>query len=117
MLGYLAHRCERLTNSGLYMRLSDLLTAGHLHRFTKVWPDGRSYEERFYDVRTCLLVDEIGPARQHQLDQGEIAADAVIEWFKDEDDLEVAALAERSPFLARREDSFPLRAAMQSSGA
>ena len=39
VLGFLAHRCERLADSGLYMRFSGLLAAGALHRFRRILPE------------------------------------------------------------------------------
>ena len=56
-------------------------------------------------------MDEIGPARQHQFAQGEITAAAVIDWFANAADLNERTLAERIPFLPRREDHYPARAA------
>jgi hypothetical protein len=91
VLGFIAHRCERLADSGLYMRFSGLLAAGALHRFSRIQPDGRSFEECVYDVRTALPADAIGPARQHQLEQGEITAAAVIDWFKNAAELSPSA--------------------------
>ena len=88
VLGYIAHRCARLADSGLYLRLSNLLAANSLHRFSKIGSSGRTFEECIFGVRTVLPVMEIGPARQHQLDQGTIAAQAVIDRFKDADDLD-----------------------------
>ena len=110
VLGYLAHYCERLFDSGLYLRFGDLLAAGAMHRFDKLWPDGRASEERIYDVRTVLPADEIGPARQHQLRQGELAAAAVTDWFENADSLDEETLVDAIPFLPRREDHYPVRA-------
>lgn len=80
-----------------------------MHRCMKTYRNGLTLQEPFYDVRTVLLADEIGPARCDLLEQGEIAAGVVLEWLKDAD-VDERELAERIPALPRREDSFPLRA-------
>jgi hypothetical protein len=110
-LGYLVHSCDRHRDGGLHMLFDDTLMAGGQHRFTKVYPGGHAFEERFFDVRTVLLADEIGPHRQCQLEQGDIATAAVLGWFRDADGLATAELAELIPCLPRREDHYPLRAA------
>lgn len=111
VLGFVVHYCERLADSGMHLRISDLLLAGGMHRFMRTCPNGRQHEERIFDVRTCLLVDELlGPARKSQLDQGEIAAAAVLGWFKEGDDVGERALAARIPFLPKR-DSYPAQVA------
>jgi hypothetical protein len=91
------------------MRFSGLLMAGAVHRFTKTLADGRSATEAVYDVRTTLSVDETGARQQRQLEQGQIAAEAVLQWFECADDLDEAALAEKIPALPRHPDSYPAR--------
>ena len=112
VLGYLTHHSEKHRDGGLHMLFSDLLTAGSLHRFMKTSPDGREFEEAVYDVRTVLPADEIGERRQSLLEQGSIAADVVFEWFESEDGADEQELAERIPYLPRREDSYPARSAV-----
>jgi hypothetical protein len=108
VLGYLIHRSAKHADGGMHMAFNDLLAVGSLHRFTKIRANGRPIERCFFDVRTVLPTDEIGPSRQSLLDQGNAAAAAVIAWFKDTD-CDESALAERIPRLERREDIYPLR--------
>ena len=108
VLGYLTHKSAKHTDGGMHIVFSGLLTAGAMHRFTKTCRNGKQVEETVYDVRTVLLVDELGDSKRPMLDQGRAAASAVIAWFKDADPHE-SALAERIPRVERREDIFPLR--------
>ena len=97
----------------MHLRFASVLTAGALHRFTKTYPNGRAIEETVYDVRTVLVVDEIGISKQSLLEQGSAAAQAMIAWFAQADGLDETTLAEQIPVLPRREDSYPAR---QASG-
>jgi hypothetical protein len=64
VLGYLTHRSPKHIDGGMHMVFSDLLAVGALHRFTRTYRNGKQVEETVYDVRTVLLVDELGPRRQ-----------------------------------------------------
>jgi hypothetical protein len=109
VLGFLAHRGSKHLGGGLHLRFSTVLAAGGLHRFVKTYPNGRVVDECVYDVRTVLAVDELSPSKAAMLEQGQIAAGAVLEWFKGGDDLDENALAERIPRLPRH-DSYSARA-------
>jgi hypothetical protein len=75
----------------------------------KAYPNGRTLEEAFYDVRTVLSADEIGDSQWSMLEQGRAATHAGIEWFASKDPPCEKELAERIPYLAPREDCYPLR--------
>ena len=102
VLGYLTHGSKKHVDGGLSLLFSKTLLVGSLHRFD---------EETFLDVRTVLPVDDIGPGRQSLIDQATAATSVVLEWFANAEDLDERELAERIPFLPRRQDSWPMRAA------
>jgi hypothetical protein len=108
-LGYLVHRSEKHANGGLCLKFSDLLVVGSQHRCIKTYPNGRQFEDAFFDVRTVRDANEIGDSKWSMLEQGRIAAGVVAEWFEGEDGLPHSELAERIPRLERREDIYPLR--------
>lgn len=105
--GYLTTAPRNTSAAGF----SDVMVAGGLHRFMKTQSNGRPFEESFFDVRTVLPTDEIGAGRAHQLEQGGIVADVIAEWFENADGPSVKELAEKIPFLPKREDHYPTRAA------
>ena len=108
VLGYLTHRSPKHIDGGMHMVFSDLLAVGALHRFTRTYRNGKQVEETVYDVRTVLLVDELGPRRQGLLEQGNAATSAVIAWFKGAaGEFDEKQLAERIPRLERRGDDYP----------
>ena len=109
-LGYLTLRSVEHANGGLSLLVSNILVVGSQHRCVKIYPNGREFEEAFFDVRTVLDANEIGPANQSLLEQGRIAAAVIAGWFEGEDDLPHSELAERIPPLPRREGIYPLRA-------
>jgi hypothetical protein len=116
VLGFLTHRSKKHVDGGMHMVFSDLLMAGSLHCFTKICDSGRQFEETIFDVRTVLLVDNLGDSQWALLEQGRTAAAAVVAWFRDsEGDLDEKQLAEAIPRLERREDVYPLRAAARCS--
>jgi hypothetical protein len=108
VLGYLVHHSPKHIDSGLSLLFSDTLMVGPLHRFTTTSSRGRPIDEAFFDVRTVLSVDEIGDSRWSTLEQGRAAASAVLAWMGNDPPSE-EELAERIPFLPRREDCYPLR--------
>ena len=75
----------------------------------KTYPNGRWFEDVFFDVRTVLDASEIGPNKQSLKEQGRIAAGVVAAWFACEDGLPDRELAERIPALPQRQDIYPLR--------
>ena len=108
-LGYLTHKSEKHVDGGLNLLFADTLVTGSLHRCMKTYPNGREFEDAFFDVRTVLDASEISPGKQGLKEQGRIAAAAVAEWFEREDGLPHKELAERIPRVERREDIYPLR--------
>ncbi len=105
--GFIAGSSDRLADSGLYLRFGEVLLAGGLHEFAWAGPKSGPHAVRIFDVRTVLDVDGIGPARQPQLDQGEIVSDVVSEWLRNDDDLDETTLADRIPALPRHEGHYP----------
>jgi hypothetical protein len=95
-------------DGGLNLLFSETLLVGSLHRFVTTSARGRPIDEMFFDVRTVLAVDELGDSRGAMLEQGRIAANAVIEWLGKDPPSE-EELAERIPRLPRREDCYPNR--------
>jgi hypothetical protein len=109
VLGFLTHHDSKHLGGGLHLRFSSVLAAGGLHRFAKANANGRVLDECVYDVRTVLAVDELSPSKAAMLEQGQIAAGVVLEWFKGGDDLDEGELAQRIPSLPRH-DSYSARA-------
>jgi hypothetical protein len=108
-LGYLTHKSEKHVDGGLNLLFTDTLVTGSQHRCAKTYPNGRQFEDAFFDVRTVLDASDIGPGKQSLKDQGRIAAAVVAEWLEREDGLLHRELVERIPRLERREDIYPLR--------
>ena len=82
---------------------------GSQHRCTKTYSNGRQLEDAFFDVRTVLDANEIGPSKQSLKKQGRIAAAVVADWFEGEGGVPDKELVDRIPRLERREDIYPLR--------
>ena len=110
VLGYLTHRVHKHLGGGLHLRFGSVLAAGGLHRFHQDLSEAAASRRMRLDVRTVLAVDDLSPSKAAMLEQGQIAAGAVLEWFRDGEDLDEGALAERIPTLPRHEDSYPARA-------
>ena len=64
MLGYLTCTGRKHIEGGLNLAFSNLLVTGGLHRCTRTARSGRVFPEVFYDVRTVLPIDELGPSKQ-----------------------------------------------------
>ena len=103
VLGFLTHRSA--VHRGLSLTFAGTLLVGGLHRHTS-----GIGEDCYLDIRTVLPVDEIGPSRQALLDQGKIAAFAVVEWLSD-GTVDLDELAARIPVMPQREDTYPARMA------
>ena len=116
VLGYLSHVSTRHDGGGLHLRVGNVLLAGAVHSYARTWDDGSVLPSTVYDVRTCLEVDELGPAQQRQLEQGEIAADVVRAWLAHTDGIDDDEIrAEKIPTLPRRVDHWPARVAREAA--
>ena len=107
VLGYLTHDAEKHQKGGLSMLFPDVLVTGALHGCTKPYSNDRRY---FFDVRTVLPTEEIGPGKKDLFEQGRVATSLVLEWFNNNDEFDRKSAAEQIPALPRHEDSYPRRA-------
>jgi hypothetical protein len=111
VLGHLTRYSAKHVMGALSLHFSDTLLVGSLKHSVKHVSDGRGVNGTFYDVRTALPADEVSNA--DIIDQGRIACHVVAEWFASHDPETDETLADRIPFLPRREDDYTLRAAVR----
>ena len=112
--GYLAHRDARHFGGGMNLLVETLLVTGAMHRFQRALPNGRVAPECVFDVRTVLERAGCSSERRPQLEQGSAAAAAVLQWLKDDPNLNEWTLAASIPPLPRRE-SYPARLQQDNS--
>jgi hypothetical protein len=109
ILGFLTHRGNKHVRGAMCLRHGEILAVGSLKQAAAGSGDDQLVDGSFLDIRTVLPADEV---RDHaMLEQGRIAEEAVVAWLDDRTIAGAEALAERIPFLPRREDDFTLRAA------
>jgi hypothetical protein len=109
ILGLLTHRGSKHVRGAMCLRHGEILAVGSLKQAAAGSGDDQLIGGSFLDIRTVLPADEV---RDHaMLEQGRIAEEAVVAWLDDRTIAGAEALAERIPFLPRREDDFTLRAA------
>ena len=85
-----------------------MLVVGSLKHSLQHLEDGREINGTFYDVRTVLPADEV--TNLALLEQGDIATRVTMSWLTDRP-ADSRTLADKIPFLPRREDDYALRAA------
>ena len=100
VLGMLTRASAKHITGGLCLRYRDTLICGSLKHAMKPVAPGRETNGTLLDVRTALDANDV--TNQAMLEQGTIAAHAVMTWLKNREGEQ--ELAEQIPFMPRRED-------------